>query len=66
MMEQDDLKKDDQRTGPPRSDKNANLTPVPARDLIEPDPKNPLEVPPADIEPGPLKRPDLDWAEHED
>ena len=30
------------------------------------DPLNPTPVPPPDKEPKPSKRPDLDWAEHED
>jgi hypothetical protein len=48
-----------------RSDDNADLSPMPARDPIEPDPMNSVQVPPADPEPKPV-RPDLDWVEHED
>jgi hypothetical protein len=33
---------------------------------IEPDPMNPAPTLPADIEPKPSDRPDLDWTEHED
>lgn len=43
---------------------HSNVSPTP-RDPIEPDPMNPVQVP-ADTEPRPTERPDLDWAEHED
>jgi hypothetical protein len=33
---------------------------------FEPDPMNPSQPSPADIEPKPAQRPDLDWIEHED
>lgn len=48
-----------------RPEHNADLPPPP-RDPIEPDPMNSAESPPADTEPKPAERPDLDWAEHED
>jgi hypothetical protein len=43
---------------------HSNVSPKP-RDPIEPDPMNPVSVPPpVNIEP--TERPELDWAEHED
>jgi hypothetical protein len=59
-------KKGNERSDPRPSDDNADLPPMPPRDPIEPDPMNPVQAPPADTEPKPMKRPDLDWSEHED
>jgi hypothetical protein len=43
---------------------DADRSSMPGRDPIEPDPMNPVS--PADTEPNSVKRPDLDWSEHED
>ena len=43
-----------------------DLPAMPPRDAIEPDPMNPVQSPPADTDPKPVERPDLDWSEHED
>jgi hypothetical protein len=45
---------------------DVDLPAMPRRDPIEPDPMNPVQSPPADTDPKPVERPDLDWAEHED
>lgn len=63
-MAKHELKKGNERSDPRRSGDNVDLPAMPPRDPIEPDPVNP--GPPADTEPKPAERPDLDWAEHED
>jgi hypothetical protein len=55
-----------ERSDPRRSGDNVVPQPMPPRDPIEPDPMNPVQSPPADTDPKPVERPDLDWAEHED
>lgn len=57
------MEKHELRKGNEQSDE---VPPTSPRDPIEPDPMNPVERPSADAEPERAKRPDLDWAEHED
>ena len=64
FMTKDGLKKSNERNDPRRSGDNVDPLLMPPRDPIEPDPMNPVSS--ADSEPEPTKRPDLDWAEHED
>jgi hypothetical protein len=49
---------------PRRLGEDVDCSSMPARDPIEPDRLNPVS--PADTESNPVKRPDLDWSEHED
>ena len=65
-MAKREVKKGNERSDSRRSDDNADLPPMAPRDPIELDPMNPVQVPPDDVEPKPVKRPDMPWAEHED
>jgi hypothetical protein len=57
-----EVKKGNERRDP---GDDVDLPPMPPRDPIEPDPMNPVQSPPADTDPKPGERPDLDLAEHE-
>ncbi|HJY29308.1 MAG TPA: hypothetical protein VJ306_14875 [Pyrinomonadaceae bacterium] len=63
-MSKDESKKNNEVNDPRRLGEDVDRSSMPARDPIEPDPMNPVSS--ADSEPNPLKRPDLDWSEHED
>jgi len=63
-MTTDELKKGNKADDPRRLGEDVDRSSMPPRDPIEPDPMNPLS--PADSEQESAKRPDLDWAEHED
>jgi hypothetical protein len=62
-MTKDESKKNNEVNDPRRLG-DVDRSSMPTRDPIEPDPMNPVS--PADTEPNPVKRPDLDWSEHED
>jgi hypothetical protein len=64
-MAKHELNRRSERTDSQRQVDDSNASPMP-RDPIEPDAMNPVQAPPADTEPEPKERPDLDWAEHED
>jgi hypothetical protein len=64
FMAKQELKKGNERDDPRRLSKNVDLPSMPPQDPIEPDPMNPRT--PAETDPKPAERPDLDWAEHED
>ena len=64
IMTKDESKKNNEVNDPRRLGEDVDRSSMPARDPIEPDPMNPVS--PADTEPNPVKRPDLDWSEHED
>jgi hypothetical protein len=64
FMTKDKSKKNNEVNDPQRLGEDVDRSSMPARDPIEPDPMNPVS--PADTEPNPVKRPDLDWSEHED
>ena len=63
-MTKDESKKNNKVNDPRRLGEDVDRSSMPARDPIEPDPMNPVS--PADTKPNPVKRPDLDWSEHED
>jgi len=63
-MSKDESKKNNEVKDPRGLGDDVDRSSMPARDPIEPDPMNPVSS--ADSEPNPLKRPDLDWSEHED
>jgi hypothetical protein len=63
-MTQDESKKNNEVRDPRRLSEDSDHFSTPARDPIEPDPMNPVS--PAETEPNPVTRPDLDWSEHED
>jgi hypothetical protein len=63
-MSKDESKKNNEVNDPRRLGEDVDRSSMPTRDPIEPDPMNPVSS--ADSEPNALKRPDLDWSEHED
>jgi len=64
-MSKHDSKVRKERTDSGKQTDHSNVSPT-LKDPIEPDPMNPVQAPPADIESKSAERPDLDWAEHED
>jgi hypothetical protein len=59
-MTKDESKKNNELNDPQRLGEDVDRSSMPARDPIEPDPMNPVS--PTNT----VKRPDLDWSEHED
>ena len=64
FMTKDVSKKNNEVSDPRRLGEEVDRSSMPVRDPIEPDPMNPAS--PTDTESNPVKRPDLDWSEHED